>query len=45
MLQAFTRPDIPAGTWAWLIHRYRTDEFSPYHDVKGQHARKLRLAA
>ena len=26
--------DVPAGTWAWAIHRYRTDAFSPYQDVK-----------
>lgn len=23
------------GTWGYLIRRYRTDEFSPYQDVKG----------
>lgn len=27
------------NTWAWLIHRYQTDEFSPYSEVK-QNTRK-----
>lgn len=26
---------VPPGTWHWMIHRYRTDEFSPYQEVKG----------
>lgn len=24
----------PAGTWAWLIHRYRTDRYSPIREQK-----------
>lgn len=34
MLGTVTKADLPVGTWAWLIHRYRTDEFSPFHEVK-----------
>lgn len=26
--------DAPVGTWGWLIHRYRTDQFSPIREVK-----------
>lgn len=25
---------VEAGTWQWLIGRYKGDEFSPFHDVK-----------
>lgn len=28
-------PKIEVGTWAWIIHRYRTDKESPYQGVKG----------
>lgn len=34
MLGTFAKADLPVGTWAWLIHRYRTDEFSPFHEAK-----------
>jgi hypothetical protein len=27
-------PEAPVGTWAWAIHRYRTDPYSPYQEVK-----------
>jgi integrase len=27
-------PDVLAGTWAWLIRRYRTDKFSPLQETK-----------
>lgn len=27
-------PDMEAGTWGWLIHRFRTDRHSPIHRVK-----------
>lgn len=27
-------PDVAPNTWAWLAHRYRTDDVSPIHDVK-----------
>ena len=33
-LAAFETPRAPLGTWARPFHRYRTDEFSPYHEVK-----------
>ena len=26
---------VPMGTWRWLFARYRSDEFSPLHEVKG----------
>ena len=28
------RPESPAGTWAELLLRYRTDKFSPIQNVK-----------
>jgi hypothetical protein len=31
---AMDAPKIKPGTWEWLIARYRTDEFSPFQDVK-----------
>ena len=34
MLSHFKAPDHPVGTWAWLIHRYETDAYSPFHKVK-----------
>lgn len=34
MLAQFKAPDHPVGTWAWLIHRYLTDAYSPFHKVK-----------
>lgn len=27
-------PKVNAGTWQWLIGRYKGDEFSPYNEVK-----------
>lgn len=27
-------PDTMPDTWEWVIHHYRTDEFSPYQEVK-----------
>jgi hypothetical protein len=27
-------PEMEAGTWGWLIHRYRNDRHSPIHGVK-----------
>lgn len=26
--------EVDVGTWAWLIHRYKTDKHSPIHSVK-----------
>lgn len=34
LIEAMKPKDRPDGTWSWLIHRYRTDRFSPYHKVK-----------
>lgn len=28
------KPKVEPGTWRWLIQRYRSDEFSPYREVK-----------
>jgi integrase len=28
------RPKVEPGTWLWLIGRYKTDEFSPFQEVK-----------
>lgn len=27
-------PKVEPGTWLWLIGRYKSDEFSPFHNVK-----------
>lgn len=29
-----TEPRIKEGTWGWLIQRYLTDEYSPFHEVR-----------
>lgn len=29
-----TKPLVDVGTWGWLIGRYRSDEFSPFQEVK-----------
>lgn len=34
MIDHFKAPDYPVGTWNWLIHRYETDEYSPFRKVK-----------
>lgn len=34
MLDHFAAPDYPVGTWNWLIHRYETDDYSPFRKVK-----------
>ncbi|AGT09338.1 site-specific integrase [Paracoccus aminophilus] len=34
MLESLERPTHATGTWSWLIHRYETDEFSPFHRLK-----------
>lgn len=34
MLKFFETPQYMMGTWNWLIQRYETDEFSPFHKVK-----------
>lgn len=28
------KPRVEVGTWLWLIGRYKSDEFSPYREVK-----------
>jgi hypothetical protein len=28
-------PKVQHGTWQWIIGRYKSDDFSPIHDVKG----------
>lgn len=34
MLDHFKAPDHPIGSWNRLIHRYETDEYSPFRKVK-----------
>lgn len=34
MIDRYAAPDHPVGTWAWLINRYLTDRYSPFHKVK-----------
>lgn len=35
MIDSLEKPSFQAGTWAWLINRYETDEYSPFLKVKG----------
>lgn len=34
MIEKYKVPEHPVGTWAWLITRYLTDKYSPFHEVK-----------
>lgn len=34
MLDHYKEEVYPAGSWAWLIRRYETDPYSPFHKIK-----------
>lgn len=34
MVDRFAPDRLAPDTWAWLIRRYRTDRYSPYHELK-----------